>query len=188
MWKNTDKPSTHWNHFDEYLHAYRFKDWNTVREYMKGITDANTRKYYHNLIKKHHQYLKHHRIELNDVVAEAGAERFWNWLKEKLVARFPERNYNRAVEGPEYVLPDSVHLLYRCLIDDSSKRVRNARGNIQLQLQNYEGIIEDVELKRREIEYEMLYTHLMNNEDHLDFKEIIEELDELRRKYYPSID
>jgi len=35
-------------------------------------------------------------------------QRFWNWLKDKLIETFPKRDYNRAITVPDYVLTDTM--------------------------------------------------------------------------------
>ena len=52
--------------------------------------------------------MKDKRIELNTVMDEIGAERFWNWLKGKLTETFPTRNYNRAIDVPAYVFTPTM--------------------------------------------------------------------------------
>ena len=54
------------------------------------------------------EFMKDKRIELNTVMDEIGAERFWNWLKGKLIETFPTRNYNRAINVPAYVLTPTM--------------------------------------------------------------------------------
>jgi len=46
------------------------------------------------------EFLKHSRIEINGVIARVGDERFWNFIMDKVNARFPTRNYNRAIQTP----------------------------------------------------------------------------------------
>jgi hypothetical protein len=53
-------------------------------------------------------FIRDKRIELNTIVNEIGAQRFWNWLKDKLLETFPTRDYNRAIDVPEYVLTPTM--------------------------------------------------------------------------------
>jgi len=39
---------------------------------------------------------------------EVGAQRFWNWLKDKLIETFPTRDYNRAITVPDYVYTETM--------------------------------------------------------------------------------
>lgn len=49
------------------------------------------------------EYLKTKRIELNIIVDSVGAQRFWEWLRQKILDTFPTRDYVRAVSIPWYI-------------------------------------------------------------------------------------
>ena len=53
-------------------------------------------------------FLKDRRIELNTIENEVQPQRFWNWLKDKLIETFPNRDYNRAIDTPDYVLTNTM--------------------------------------------------------------------------------
>jgi len=57
---------------------------------------------------KYIDFIKYYRIELNTIMDEVESERFWNWLKDKLIETFPTRDYNRAITVPDYVLTDTM--------------------------------------------------------------------------------
>jgi hypothetical protein len=48
-------------------------------------------------------FLKRWRIELDTVVNIVGPQRFWAWLKQKILKTFETRDYNRAIAVPRYV-------------------------------------------------------------------------------------
>ena len=51
-------------------------------------------------------YVENRRVEINSVVTELDDNaKFWEWIVQKLRDRFDTRNYNRAVDVPEYVMP-----------------------------------------------------------------------------------
>jgi hypothetical protein len=54
------------------------------------------------------EFLEDKRIELNTFLDEVGAQRFWNWLRGKLIETFPTRDYNRAVDVPASVLTETM--------------------------------------------------------------------------------
>jgi hypothetical protein len=47
-------------------------------------------------------FLKENRIELNTIMTQIGAKRFWNWLYSKIISIFPTRNYLRVIRVPPY--------------------------------------------------------------------------------------
>ena len=53
------------------------------------------------------EFLEENRIELNTIMTEIGAKRFWNWLYAKIVETFPTRDYTRVIQVPPYkiILP-----------------------------------------------------------------------------------
>lgn len=75
---------------------------------------AQQKRYIEYLNKKIHdgqtnlEFLKEDRIELNTIMTEIGAKRFWNWLYAKIVKTFPTRNYNRTISVPPYEITLSV--------------------------------------------------------------------------------
>jgi len=56
-------------------------------------------------------YVEDRRVEINSVVTELDDNaKFWEWIVQKL-DRFDTRNYNRAVDVPEYVMPKCLESL-----------------------------------------------------------------------------
>ncbi len=57
-------------------------------------------------------YITARRIEINSITEELNDnERFWNWIVNKLRARFTNWDYTRAVNIPEYVMPKALESL-----------------------------------------------------------------------------
>ena len=52
--------------------------------------------------------IRKRRIEIDTVIAAAGSERFWKYLKTQLEYLFTNRDYNRAIEVPNYVMPEEI--------------------------------------------------------------------------------
>jgi hypothetical protein len=58
------------------------------------------------------RYVADKRIEINSIVeALNDNSRFWEWIIKKLRDHFISRDYNRAVDVPEYVMPKSLESL-----------------------------------------------------------------------------
>jgi hypothetical protein len=48
------------------------------------------------------EYLSHHRIELDSLLAKVGAKALWGYVKHQLLEAFPEgRDYNRVIQNPK---------------------------------------------------------------------------------------
>lgn len=62
-------------------------------------------------------YISSKRIEIDSVMAAVNDNaKFWEFILSKLQERFPTRNYNRAINVPEYVMPtilESLNMLVR---------------------------------------------------------------------------
>jgi hypothetical protein len=57
-------------------------------------------------------YLEEKRIEINSIVSELNDNaRFWNWVEEQLRDCFPERDFMRSVNIPDYVEPEPLQKL-----------------------------------------------------------------------------
>ena len=57
-------------------------------------------------------YVTTKRVEINSVTEELNDnQKFWNWIVDKLRAKFANWDYTRAVNIPEYVMPKSLELL-----------------------------------------------------------------------------
>ena len=76
------------------------------------------------------EFLEENRIELNTIMTEIGAKRFWNWLYSKIVGTFPTRNYTRVIPVPPYeiTLPvlDRLNMLVGKQIEQCIKDERVA--------------------------------------------------------------
>jgi hypothetical protein len=57
-------------------------------------------------------YLEEKRIEINSIVSELNDNaRFWNWVEEQLRDCFPDRDFMRSVDIPDYVEPEPLQRL-----------------------------------------------------------------------------
>jgi hypothetical protein len=97
------------------------------------------------------QFLKHKRIEIDSIIAKVGSERFWKFVEHRLGERFPTRNYNRALEIPEFVYPD----ILRDIVEKLEKRLKASiaaeRQKIINELSNVSGFCHNLKQKEEEI-------------------------------------
>ncbi|HJR84195.1 MAG TPA: hypothetical protein VJ772_02380 [Nitrososphaeraceae archaeon] len=80
---------------------------------------------------KYIDFIEHYRIELNTIMDEVGAQRFWYWLKDKLIKTFPKRDYNRAIPVPDYVLTDTMNNFIVKLKVSLSNKLENNVSDIR---------------------------------------------------------
>jgi hypothetical protein len=109
-----------------------------------------------------------HKIEIDAIVEDQGAEKVWQYIIEQIAIEREIRDYTRVMshdiysEAPEPpTLDDSVsassdieilsYKLQDYLKDRTSEITRDKRDNTKEELKNYKGIIDDVEKKEREI-------------------------------------
>jgi hypothetical protein len=98
------------------LHDLHYK---TLLNYEYYFSDGTTKSYL--------EFLYDKRIELNTIMNEVQPQRFWNWLKDKLLEAFPTRNYNRAVTVPSYVLTTTMQKFQDKLRDELKNKLE---GNV----------------------------------------------------------
>ena len=100
------------------------------------------------------EYLKTKRIEIDSIVRKVGNEAFWDFVVDKLTEKFPTRDYNRAIDVPNYVDPDVLRELAGAL----RGKIRAAlEDNVQEkmgELSEYEGVFDDVGQEESDIEDE----------------------------------
>jgi 5S rRNA maturation endonuclease (ribonuclease M5) len=63
-------------------------------------------------IKNNLYYLKENRIEINSITVRLNDNaKFWNWIEDKQRFLFPDRDFTRSANVPEYVEPDELQEL-----------------------------------------------------------------------------
>ena len=80
---------------------------------------------------KYIDFIKYYRIELNTIMDEVGAQRFWYWLKDKLIETFPNRDYNRAIAVPDYVYTDTMNNFIVKLQESLTNKLENDVNDIE---------------------------------------------------------
>jgi hypothetical protein len=80
-------------------------------------------------------YVKNRRVEINSVVTELDDNaKFWEWIVQKLRDRFDTRNYNRAVDVPEYVMPKCLEYLTEEIKEKGIAILKKPRKKLQERL------------------------------------------------------
>ena len=120
-------------------------------------------------LKSQLDYLKHHRVEIDSVLAEVGNEKFWNYIIEKLEQIFPNRNYNKSIDVKDYVLPKEVDNLITNIHNKVSGLQLEEREKIKQELKNTEGFLD---VKSKVVEIEERLRSVCKNDD---VKKIISE-------------
>src|SRR6266487_4689491 len=97
------------------------------------------------------QFLKHKRIEIDSIIAKVGSERFWKFVEHRLGERFPTRNYNRALEIPEFVYPDILRDILEKLEKSLKASIAAELQKIINELSNVSGFCHNLKQKEEEI-------------------------------------
>jgi hypothetical protein len=100
------------------------------------------------------EFLKYKKVEIDSVLAVVGNERFWEYLIKKLEEYYPTRNYTRVIDPkpdasnyyPSIIL--SLEISFKryinLILEDEHKKIAG-------ELEEVEGFIDDVRLKKCEI-------------------------------------
>jgi 5S rRNA maturation endonuclease (ribonuclease M5) len=67
------------------------------------------------------KYTANMRIEIDSVLAKVGNEPFWEYIVDNLVKQFPQRNYNRSINVPQFVMPDVINEFLNKIKKDSKQ-------------------------------------------------------------------
>lgn len=124
-------------------------------------------------------YIEDKRIEIDSILSEVGNERFWEFIAQRILEVFPNRDYNRAVKKPGNIIPRDVEEIISAITTKCNDVTEITRKEIENDLQDYEGFIDNVDEKDHQIEYEIRKTLSEDKE----IKLLIAELEEIKRKY-----
>ena len=92
------------------------------------------------------EYLKTRRIEIDSVmIAVNNNQKFWEYILKKLEEQFPTRDYSRAIDIPEHVVPGTLERLNDMVKILSTRLTRDKRNEISSKYHDYEGFIDDVD-------------------------------------------
>jgi hypothetical protein len=91
------------------------------------------------------KYLKSKRIEIDSVmIAVNDNQKFWEYILKKLEEQFPTRDYNRAIDVPEHVVPTTLEKLNDMVRIISTRLIQDKRNEILRKYHDYEGFIDDI--------------------------------------------
>jgi hypothetical protein len=126
------------------------------------------------------EFLRENRMELNSIMTEIGAKRFWNWLYYKIVQTYPTRNYTRVIDVPPYEITFPVLDRLKMLVDKQVEEcIKDERVVIKNELWQVRGLL-NVDIKKDEID-ERLNDIVSNDKDITKF---VEKLDKLIKDFF----
>jgi len=89
------------------------------------------------------EYVSTKRIEIDSVMAAINDNaRFWQFILYKLQERFPTRNYNRAIDVPEYVMPAALELLNKMVRQKAIVVSEKERLKLKEEFSNAKGFLD----------------------------------------------
>jgi hypothetical protein len=121
------------------------------------------------------EYLRDNRIELNTILAAAGPEAFWNWLRHKLLQVWPNRDYRRAIFMDDYMLTPTMSKFIKWCQQTTKPIIAHRVAEAKEQLSDVGGLIDNIHYKQQEIEDDILNNTLLTNNE-------IKELDKALQK------
>jgi 5S rRNA maturation endonuclease (ribonuclease M5) len=88
-------------------------------------------------IKNNLYYLKENRIEINSITVRLNDNaKFWNWIEDKQRFWFPDRDFTRSANVPEYVEPDELLELNNVIRQKGTAALEPQREELQEKLRN----------------------------------------------------
>ena len=100
---------------------------------------------------KNIEYNTDKRIEIDSVLAKVGNKPFWEYVVHKLVKQFPQRNYNRSINVPGFVMPDVINQFLNKLKNKIVGGIEPEYDTITDELSDFEGTFDDVSEQEEEI-------------------------------------
>lgn len=91
------------------------------------------------------------RIEIDSVLKAVGNEEFWDFIIKELDSIFPNRDYNRSINVPEYVPQKEVDDLFTNIKNIISEFQADERHKVKNELRNTKGFL-NIKPKENEIE------------------------------------
>jgi hypothetical protein len=77
-------------------------------------------------------YVRRKRIEIDSVLAKLNNNaKFWKFVRFKFQERLLTRNYNRAIDVPEYVIPDCVEELNDMVREKAAFVLKEERAKME---------------------------------------------------------
>jgi hypothetical protein len=100
------------------------------------------------------EFLGRRKVEIDAVLAVVGPERFWEYLMNKLQEYYTTRDYTRVISSSPDLsnyYPKSSKDIERCIKEYVDAIVADEEEKIKSELEEFEGIIDDIEQKNLEI-------------------------------------
>jgi hypothetical protein len=120
------------------------------------------------------------RIEIDNVLAYVGAERFWQDLVVKEFGEhFPSRDYSRSIDVPEHITPPELQYTIDFVHGQTKDLIKAEREKCMLNLKNYEGFMPDAAREENAMQHRM--QEKLKESKRL--SSYLEELEALRKKY-----
>ena len=92
------------------------------------------------------KYLKTKRIEIDSVmIAVNNNQKFWEYILKKQEEQFPTRDYNRAIDMAEHVVPTTLEKLNDMVRILSTRLTQDKRNEISNKYSDHKGFIDDVD-------------------------------------------
>jgi hypothetical protein len=110
------------------------------------------------------KWLKNHRIELDTVLAAAGPEAVFNWLKWKLDQVWPHRDYNRAISLDSYLYSPTMNKFIEWYQKQSGDVIKTRLDEKKKGLEEVEGFYDDVDDEKDKIERDIIDNTMLPNE------------------------
>jgi hypothetical protein len=148
----------HWRQLKDLSEGW-YKDKDDRQHYR--IHDNEHREFYRDYLNKkidntnqtYIQFLQYRRIELDSILRAVKGQVFWRWLKNKILEKFPYRDYNRAIDMPTILTPTMIRF-FECVKRFSNRSLRNKirqeRSNLE-----YVGDLINVNEKSDEISHNL---------------------------------
>ncbi len=89
------------------------------------------------------------------------------------------RNYRRAIKTPKGIVPDAIENLNKTLKQKCDQIVADKRGEIEKELEDFVGFIDDVDAKDEEIEQQIKDVLSEDSE----IKSLLADIEDLKKKY-----
>jgi hypothetical protein len=110
-------------------------------------------------------YLEENRIELNTILAAAKPEPFWNWLRWKLLQLWPDRDYRRGgIYLSDTMQTPTVIKLLEWYAQQTRPVIQTSVKKAKDELSIVRGFYEDVNIRQKEIETNIMNNVLLKNE------------------------
>ena len=118
--------------------------------------------------------LKKNRIELNTIMTQIGAKRFWNWLYSQIIKLCPTRNYRRVIPVPPYPITLPImDKLEEMVYKEITECIKDERKAILNEFQKVGGLL-NIDVKAHQI-HERLMELVDEDENIAKFSEKLEQ-------------